>query len=207
MAPLSSPHPQTVYEYILDEEHKFQTVPIPVIEGYNWSMYTHCRRTLMYINSRYETGNFGDQPYNNIVLDKINLQHRAINIDVKDVQPYVDDSDEYYKSFIVRKYHNKWARENDVDEFLNDLSETWTDYGGALVKFVYGDKPRVVPFQTLAFVDQSDMSVGPICEKHYYTPDQLMEYEGKWDNITEAIILAGQESQTKETDRTKQQIQ
>lgn len=196
-----------VYSYIREEEHKFQTVPIPVIEGYNWSMYQHNRRTLMYLNSKYETGNFGDQPFNNIVTDKINLQHRAVNINVREIQPFVDDPDEYYKSFIVRKYHDKWARENDVDEFLNDLTETWTDYGGAIVKYDGGVKPRVVPYNTIAFVDQSDMSAGPVCEKVFYTPDQLKEYEGIWDNIDEVIILAGQDHQTKETDRTKQQIQ
>lgn len=196
-----------VYSYILEEENKFQTVPIPVIEGYNWSMYQHCRRTLMYLNSRYETGNFGDQPFNNIILDKINLQHRAVDIDVSEIQPFVDDPDEYYKSFIVRKYHDKWAREQDLGEFFNDLSETWTDYGGVIVKNERQAKPRVVPFNTIAFVDQSDMSAGPVCEKHYYTPDQLKEYEGKWKNIDEVILLAGQDDQTKETDRSKQKIE
>jgi len=196
-----------VYSYILEEEHKYQTVPIPVIEGYNWSMYQHNRRTMMYLNSKYETGNFGDQPFNNIVIDKVNLQHRAVDIDVKDIQPFVDDPDEYYKSFIVRKYHNKWARENDLGEFFNDLSETWTDYGGVIVKNERQAKPRVVFFNTVAFVDQSDMSAGPVCEKHYFTPDQLKEYEGLWQNIDETIILAGENHQTKETDRTKQQIQ
>jgi len=196
-----------LFAYILNEETKYQTVPIPVIEGYNWSMYQHVRRTFMYLNSKYETGNFGDQPYRNIITDKINLQHRAINLDVSEIQPFVDDPDEYYKSFIVRKYHDKWARENDLGEFFNDLGETWTDYGGVIVKRIKNSKPEVVPFQRIAFVDQSDMSKGPVCEKHYFTPDELMEYKGKWQNIEKVIELAGQEHQTKETERMKQVIQ
>ncbi len=198
---------KTVFQYIQEEEVRYQTMPVPVIEGYNWSMYQHCRRTLMYLNSRYETGNFGDQPFNNIVLDKINLQHRAVDIDVKDIQLFVDDPDEYYKSFIVRKYHDQWARENDLGEFFNDMSETWTDYGGVICKYEREAKPRVVPLNTIAFVDQTNIEKAPICEKHYFTPDELKEYEGKWDNIDEAIILATQDSQEKETDRTKQVIQ
>ncbi len=198
---------KTIYQYILEEETTYQTMPIPVIEGYMWSMYSHCRRTLMYLNSQYETGKFGDQPFNNIVLDKINLQHRAVDIDVKDIQPFVDDPEEYYKSFIVRKYHDKWAREQDLGEFFNDLSETWTDYGGVIVKNERQAKPRVVPFNTLAFVDQSNIEGGPICEKHFFTPDQLKEYEGKWNNIDEVILLAGEGHQEKETDRAKMKIE
>jgi len=202
-------NPENVFAYILEEENKYQTVPIPVTEGYSWHMWQHCRRTLMYLNSRYETGNFGDMPFNNIILDKVNLQHRAINIDVKDIQPFVDNPENYYKSLIVRKYHDRWAREEDMDEFLNDLSETWTDYGGVIVKDENEKRPRVVPFSTIAFCDQTDIAAGPVCEKHYYTPDQLVEYEGIWDTaaILETIVLAGEADQTKETSRSKMKIE
>lgn len=200
---------QNVYTYILSEETRYQTVPIPVMEGYEWSMFEHCKRTLMYLNSRYEKGNFGDKPFNNIILDKINLQHRAVDIDVKDVQVYVDNPEEYYKSFLVRKYHERWARKNDLGEFFNDMAETWTDYGGVIVKNCYDGKPVVVPFNTIAFVDQSSIEDSPICIKHFFTPDGLKEYDGKWysDAIDEVITLAGEQHQQKETQRTKQKIE
>jgi hypothetical protein len=196
-----------VFDYILNQENLYQTVPITVTEGYEWSMYEHCKRTLMYLNSRFESGDFGDRPFNNIILDKINLQHRAVDIDVVDVNIYVDNPEEYYKSFLTRKYHEKWAREIDLGEFLNDMTETWTDYGGVIVKNEYNGKPRVVPFNTVAFVDQTNMSKGPICEKHYFAPDELMEYAGVWNNLELTISLATQEHQQKEVQRTNQTIQ
>lgn len=196
-----------VFDYILTQENLYQTVPITVTEGYEWSMFEHCKRTLMYLNSRFESGDFGDRPFNNIILDKINLQHRAVDIDVVDVNIFVDNPEEYYKSFLTRKYHEKWARKYDLGEFFNDMTETWTDYGGVIVKNEYNGKPRVVPFNTVAFVDQTNMSKGPICEKHFFAPDELMEYEGIWNNLELAITLATKEHQEKEVERTNQTIQ
>ena len=192
-----------VFNYILNQENLFQTVPITVTEGYDWSMYEHCKRTLMYLNSRFESGEFGDKPFNNIILDKINLQHRAVDIDVVDINIFVDSAEEYYKSFLTRKYHEKWARTISLGDFLNDMVETWTDYGGVIVKNEYTGKPRVVPFNTIAFVDQTNMSKGPVCEKHFFTPDELMEYQGKWDNLELAITLATKEHQEIEVDRSR----
>ncbi len=192
-----------VFNYILNQENLFQTVPITVTEGYDWSMYEHCKRTLMYINSRFESGEFGDRPFNNIILDKINLQHRAVDIDVVDINIFVDNAEEYYKSFLTRKYHEKWARTISLGDFLNDMVETWTDYGGVIVKNEYTGRPRVVPFNTIAFVDQTNISKGPVCEKHFFTPDELMEYQGKWNNLELAITLATKEHQEIEVDRSR----
>jgi hypothetical protein len=196
-----------VFDYILNQETRYQTTPITVVEGYEWSMYEHCKRTLMYLNSRYESGDFGDRPFNNIILDKINLQHRAVDIDVADVNVFVDNPEEYYKSFLTRKYHVKWARTVDLGEFFNDMTETWTDYGGVIAKNEYTGKPRVVPFNTIAFVDQTNIAKGPICEKHFFEPSELMEYSGKWKNIEFTIELATKERQHKEVEKTNQIIE
>lgn len=196
-----------VYSFILSEEATYQTVPITVVEGYEWSMYNHNRRTLMYLNSVFESGNFGDKPFRNIILDKVNLQHRAEDVDIADIQLFVDNAEEYYKSFIVRKYHDKWARDNNIGEFLNDMVETWIDYGGVIVKKEKGGVPRVVPFNTIAFVDQTDIMSGAICEKHYFTPDTLSEYAGKWDNVDLVIALATQRNDEKKVGKANIQQQ
>lgn len=196
-----------VHDYILNQETAYQTVPITVAEGYEWSMFEHCKRTLMYLNSRFETGNFGDRPFNNIIIDKINLQHRAVDIDVSDVQMFVDNPDEYYKSFLTRKYHTKWARTVDIGEFFNDMTETWTDYGGVIVKDEKNGKPRVVPFNTIAFVDQTNIAKAPICEVLFMTPDEVMEYKGAWNDVELVIELATSAHQQKQVQRTEQTVE
>ena len=143
------------------------------------------------------------ETFNNIILDKINLQHRAVELDVVDIQVFIDNPEEYYKSFLTRKFHTKWARQVDLGEFFNDVTETWTDYGGVIIKNEYTGKPRVVPFNTIAFVDQTNIMKGPICEKLFLSPDELMEYEGKWNNIELAIMLATKNHQEIEAGRKK----
>lgn len=68
------------------------------------------------------------------------------------------------------------------------------DYGGALVKNVGGVRPEVVPLQRLAFVDQTDILSGNICEKHEYSIDQLREMKGKWDEGAIEIAIGHAEN-------------
>ena len=177
--------------YIKSEENRYNTIPIPIVENYEWHMAQHVKLTTLYLNSRYETGDQDNKPFKNIILPKINLEHRAVEFAVREIDFFVDDAEEYYKSFLVRKYHEKWARQNDLAGFLDDLTETYTDYGGVLVEKLKDSVPNVVPFQSLAFVDQTDIMKGPICKKLQFSPDELMEMEAKgWKNINEIITLA-----------------
>lgn len=102
---------QDKYSFIKTNKTLYETTPIPVVEGWEWHMYKHCKLTMLYSNSRYETGNQDDKPFNNIIIDKINLQHRAMNIDIKDLELYVDNPEKYYISFMARKFHQRWARQ------------------------------------------------------------------------------------------------
>jgi len=169
----------TIYKYIQDEISAYQTTPVNVIEGYDWNMYEHIRRTTLYLNSRYSTGaDDGSRPFKNIVLPIMNLHYRAEGFDVKDIELYVNNARNYFKSFLLRKYHDKWANENEIDTFIDDLVESYCAYGGAFIKNVGDVKPEVVPLQRIAFCDQTDFLSGVKCEKHQYTPSQLKEMKG-----------------------------
>lgn len=189
-----------IYAYIKAEENRYNFVPVPVVDGYEWSMANHVKLTTLYLNSRFETGDQENKPFRNIILPKINLEHRAVEFSVKEIQFFIDHSEEYYKTFIVRKFHEKWARTKDLAAFLDDLTETYTDYGGVLIKKTSGAAPIVIPFQQLAFCDQTDIMSGPICEKHQYTPDQLKDMEskgwGKFGTTIEQTITLAQNQKT-----------
>jgi hypothetical protein len=200
---------QDIYEYIKTEETLYQTVPVPVVEGYEWSMFDHVKRTTLYLNSEFVGGNKGNHlPFKNIILPKINLEHRAVEFGLKEIEFFIDNKDEYYKSFLVRKFHDKWAPLNGINGFLDKLTETYTDYGGVLIKNTK-TAPEVVPFQRLAFCDQTDILSGPICEKHQYSPDQLKDMESVgWGNseygathtIDEVITLSRSEKTVTQAD-------
>lgn len=183
---------QTVFDYIRTQENNYQTNPVPVIEGWEWNMYKHIRLSTLYKNSKYtEKANELD-PYKNIIRPILNVAYRIEGFDVKDIVPFVNSAQYYYKSLLVKKYHDKWARENNIDTVIDGNIESTIDYGlGLLKKLPNSPAPEVVPLQSLAFCDQTDILSGPICIKHYYSPDQLKEMASKkWKNIDKVIVQA-----------------
>ena len=180
-----------IFELITQEEVGYQTLPVNVIENYDWSMTDHIKKSVLYKNSQYLTGKDDNKPFKNIIRPILNLQYRAEGFDVKDIVLFVNDVKNYYKSFLVKKYHEKWARENKIDTFIDEMVESYVDFGGALIKDINGVRPEVVALQSIAFCDQTDLLSGPFGLKHFYTPDQLKEMESKgWKNIDEVIVLA-----------------
>lgn len=180
---------KTIYEYIKTEETNYQTMSVTIIEGYEWNMFDHVKKSTLYKNSQYETGKTDDKPFFNIIRPILNVGYRTVGFDVKDIDLYVNSDKDYYKSFLARKYHYKWALKNKMDTFIDDLVESYIDYGGVIVKKTKDNVPEVVPLQRLAFVDQTDILSGAICEKHQFSVSDLKDMSGNWyaEAIDEAI--------------------
>lgn len=199
---------QTVFSFIKSEITNYQTLPVTVCEGYEWSMYKHNKLTVLYKNSQFETVG-PDRPFKNIGRPIMNLHYRAEGFDLKDIVLYVNEEKNYHKSFLIKKFHENWARENGMDSFIDEMVETYVDFGGVLVK--KGKKiPEVVPWQTIAFCDQTDILSGPICIRHYYSPDKLKEKEsvgwgdaknGATVSIEDLITLSKAYKQSEETNK------
>lgn len=163
-----------IYDFVTQEEANYQ-LPIST-NGWDWCMPEHIKTSFFYKFGRLTTGNQDDKPVKNIVRPILNLAYRAEDIDVKDIHIYVNNPDKYHLSFLVKKYHDDvFVRENDLDTFFDELKESKIDYGGGLCKFMNEARPDVVPLQSIAFCDQTDILSGPIAIKHYYSPDQLKE--------------------------------
>lgn len=170
---------QDVFELVKNEEANFKTKGVTLAEGWDWKMYDHVRTSLFYKFGRLLTGNADDKPVKNITRPILNLQYRAEGFDVKDIVLFIDDSAKYFKSFLVRYYHDKWARKNGLDTFIDEVVETYVDFGGALVKKIKDVRPVVVPWQSIAFCDQTNILSGPLAIKHFYSPDELLEMGDK----------------------------
>ncbi len=167
----------SIFEYITSQEASYK-LPIQLPGNWSWSMKQHIETSYLYNNSQLLTGKNDFKPVKNITRPILNLQHRTEDIELKDVQIYVDDADKYHLSFLVKKYHDDvFAVENDIDTFFDDLNVSRIDYGGGLSKHLNKPCPEVVPLQSIVFCDQTDILSGPIGIKHFYSPDQLMEME------------------------------
>ena len=195
---------KTVFDFIKSEGANYKH-PIPINDVWRWSMKDHIKTAVLYTNSQLLSGKDDFTPVKNIVLPILNLQHRAEDIEVKDVQIYVDDSDKYHLSFLVKKYHDDvFVIENDIDTFFDELNVSRIDLGAGLSKQLDKPRPEVVPLESIAFCDQTDMLSGPIGIKHFFSPDQLMDMEsvgwGKKENgatitVDELINLSREEKQ------------
>jgi len=181
---------ENVFDYIIAEKAAYKTRKVPITDGYEWNMFEHIRKSFLYKHSKFSTGNDdGNRPFKNIILPVLRVAYRSEGFDVKDIVPFVNERQNYYKSFLVKKYHPKWARKYSIDTFIDEGVESYVDYGLWLAKNVNEKRPETVPLQRIAFCDQTDILSGPLCEMHPMSPDQLMEYSGKWyDDVIEMAI-------------------
>jgi hypothetical protein len=193
-----------VFAFIQAQETAYKR-PIHITDSWDWSMADHIRLSVLYKNSQLSTGNPGGlKPIKNITRPILNLQYRAEGFDVKDITIFVDDSKEYYKSLLIRKFHEKWALENAMDTFIDSLVESYVDFGGTLIKDVNDVKPEVVPLQSIAFCDQTDILSGPIGIKHFYSPDQLLDMADKgWGDTANGATATLQETITLAREKKK----
>ncbi len=174
---------QDIFTYITSQESSYK-LPIQLPGNWSWGMKEHVETSYLYNNSQLTTGKDEFKPVKNITRPILNLQHRTEDVELKDVQIYVDDPDHYHLSFLVKKYHDDvFVIENDLDTFFDELNVSRIDYGGGLSKQLNRPAPEVVQLQSIAFCDQTDILSGPIGIKHFFSPDQLMEM-GKvgWGN-------------------------
>ncbi len=170
----------SIFNYIVAQESGYKK-EIPINDSWSWSMYTHIKTSDLYNNSQLINNDNRDfKPVKNITRPILNIQHRTEDIEVKDVQIYVNDAANYHLSFLVKKYHDDvFTVENDIDTFFDELNVSRIDFGGGLSKQLNKPCPEVVPLQSIAFCDQTDLLSGPIGIKHYYSPDQLLDMGAK----------------------------
>ncbi len=166
-----------IYELVKTETTAYQTRGVDVVDGWNWSMYNHCKYSLLMKNSQFPMTQtkMGERPNKNIIRPILNVAYRSEGFDVKDIEPFVNNPENYYKSFLIRRFHARWARRNDIDTAIDESVETYVDYGGVLVKKGKEAKPEIVSFQQIAFCDQTDILSGTIALKHSYSIDQLKD--------------------------------
>lgn len=200
----------TLFSYIKTQESNYRQ-PIRLNDSWSWGMKDHIDTSELYNNSQLKTGKNDFKPVKNITRPILNLQHRAEDIELKDVQLYVDDPDKHHLSLLVKKYHDDvFVKEHDLDTFFDELNVSRIDFGGGLSKKV-GKGRETVPLQSIVFCDQTDILSGPIGIKHFYSPDQLLDMaERGWGNTAngatmslEDVIRLSRDEKKDETNTTK----
>lgn len=164
-----------IYTWAKSQETQYG-LAIEVMENWSWCMKEHIRYSILLKHGKFikstnelETKN----PNRNIVYPMLNTRYKAEDIDLKDVLIYVNDSEQYHLSFMVKKYHDEvYIDEHDLDTLFDELLEEKIDLGGTIVR-KGRQGPVHEPLDSIAFCDQTDLNGGPIGFKTHFNPEEL----------------------------------
>jgi hypothetical protein len=204
----------SIYNYVQSEESSFENDEIRLGENWNWNFRNHVQMLFHLKNGVFFTGaNNWMRAFKNIMEPMLNLSYWAEDIEVKDVVFFIEEKGGRVLSFLIKKYHDEvFVRKHNLDTLFDEITESDLDYGGVLVQRTDTPKPEVLPLQSIAFCDQTDMVGGPIAFKHYFSPDKLREKtkvgwgdtkNGATISIEELITLAQPEKAPAGTFKTK----
>src|SRR3990167_7693572 len=169
--------PENIFSYIVQEEVSYQTREVALGENWNWNMKDHLSISFHFKYGKYL--NISNDlktkpPFHNIIMPMLEFRYAAEDRDVKDVVFETEEPEKQHLSFLIKKYWDDvFTIENNLDEFLDDAVEEKVDYGGCLGKKGTGAVPEVIPLQTIAFCDQTDILGGPIGFKFDFSPEAL----------------------------------
>lgn len=190
----------SIYEYVKAEEGKFESDEIQLGENWHWNFRRHVQLLFHLKNGVFYTGaNDWLRAFKNIMEPMLNLSYWAEDIEVKDVEFFIENEMGRVLAFLIRKYHHEvYVREHDLDTLFDEITESDLDYGGVLVQ-KGAERPEVIHLNSVAFCDQTDILGGPIAFKHHFSPDALRkmsklgwgeESNGATTSIEELIELA-----------------
>jgi hypothetical protein len=163
-----------IYTYIKQQENTFETEEIQVGENWFWNFRKHVQLIFHLKNGVFYTGeNNWLRAFKNIMEPILNLSYWTEDIEVKDVVFFIEQDNGKALSFLVKKYHDEvYTREHDLETLFDEITESDLDYGGVLVQ-EGAEVPEVLPLNSIAFCDQTDLMGGPVFFKHYFSPDKL----------------------------------
>lgn len=190
-----------IYQYVKSKESEFETEKIRVGRNWQWSFKDQTQMIFHLKNGQFFTGdNDYLRAFKNVMLPMLNLAYWVQDIDLKDGAFWVEGTEDRVLSFLVKKYHDEvYAREHDLDELIDDITESDVDLGGVLVRPTNGERPEVIPLVRIAFCDQVSVTSGAVGFRYDFSPDKLRAMSEKgWGerkngatiDIEELITLA-----------------
>lgn len=205
----------SIYSYIKSEEAKFETEEVQIGDNWHWNFRNHVQIIFHLKNGIFFTGeNNWLRAFKQVMRPLLRLSYWTEDIEVKDVVFFIENSEGRALSFLIKKYHDEvYVRENDLDTMIDEITENDIDYGGALLQRTNNKRPEVLPLNTIAFCDQTNLLGGPVFFKHHFSPDALRkmssfgwgeESNGATISLEELIVLAQEDKSPAGMNDTKQ---
>lgn len=163
-----------IFSYIKGQENDYETQQIRIGDNWEWNMRDHIQLIFHLKNGIFYKGeNDYLRAFKQIMRPLLRLSYWTEDLEVKDVVFYSEDDNGKVLSFLIKKYHDEvYVKKHNLDELFDDITETDIDYGGVITQKGV-EMPEVIPFQTVAFCDQTNILGGAIGFKHNFSPDKL----------------------------------
>ena len=167
-------HPESIYEFIKQEETRYETDEVRVYDNVTWNMRNHIQLVLSLRDGYYTTGeNNWLRPFKKVIEPILNTAFSLEDIELKDITLFVSNQANRVLSFFAKKYHDEvYIKKHDLDTLIDRAEEESQTLGGTLV-FKGKDVPEVLKLKRIAFCDQTDILGGPIGFKYNFSPSKL----------------------------------
>ncbi len=205
-----------IFDWIRQQESDYETREIQLGDNWYWNMRKHIQMIFHLKNGIFFTGeNNWMRAFKNVMEPILQLNYWTEDIEVKDVVFYIEGHRGKVLSFLVKKYHDEvYVKENDLETLFDEITESDIDYGGVVVQKGV-EIPEVIPLNSIAFCDQTDVLGGPIGFKHYFSPERLRgmskygwgeEKNGATISLEELCVLATDEKDSASLNKNKNKV-
>lgn len=204
----------SIYNWIKSQEARYEADEIQVGDNWRFNMRSHVQMIFHLMNSQFFTGeNNWLRAFKNVMEPMVELANWMEDIEVKDILFFIESANGRVLSFLIKKYHEEvFVRKHNLDEMIDEITESDNTYGGVLVQKTNEPKPQIIELNTIAFCDQTDITGGPIGFKMHFSPDKLRgmsklgwgeESNGATISLEELVTLASAEKQPYGSKNTK----
>lgn len=185
---------------------QFETGEVNIREGLTHNAQQVLTMCDFYSNSKYRDGNLDglgrEKPFMNVVNYRVTVAKVATDMDIKDIHISSDNPQHWVKSLLLQKEAYEWMKKTKFGTKLNEQGYTRPKYGMVVVKKREEDDELyvdTVKFKNFVF-DQKNFKRAKM-EKHFFSPEELLDKEDVWDNVREIIKDAqGKQEDNKSTD-------
>lgn len=114
---------------------------------YTFSQWNTLNTVEMYYNSQFTSGKIDSEGQRKLFLNickfRSDVASKQIDLDVKDFKFIPEDDTSVWGAYFVSKEFKKWAKEEYLSEFINEMVIDLPKYGTAVGKVVKGNLSRV----------------------------------------------------------------
>ena len=164
----------SIYDFVKQQENLFETEDITLGDNFSWNFRKHVQLIFHLVNGVFFTGaNDWLRPFKAVMEPMLNLSKWTEDIEVNDVVFFIESQNGKVLSFLIKKFHDEvYTKEHDLDTLFDQITESDNTYGGVVLQKGV-EMPEVIPLNSIAFCDQTDVLGSPIAFKHYFSPAKL----------------------------------